>query len=800
MTKGMLCLIDTQSEREHLEEQRRVDRVMALIRARIEGLERRLGHVREDVVDIRKNFWDDVTVNIEDSDDQSETYASLKQQAELLSERERSHRQARSEYIKLRRLRHSPYFGRIDFRGGEEAKEERIYIGLGSLLDENDDQFLIFDWRAPISSLYYDYGPGPAEYETPSGVITGTMERKRQYLIRDGKLRSMFDTGLTIGDELLQEVLGQGADAQMRNIVATIQREQNRIIRNDNRRMLIVTGPAGSGKTSAALQRVAYLLYKHRQMLTADQIVLFSPNPMFNRYVATVLPELGEENMEQTTYQEYMEQRLAKRFRLEDPFAQMEYVLISDREEGYAARLAGIAFKSSSDYLAVIREYVRTLEAEGLRFKPIKLRGRTLVSAEQLSARFLASDSTGRLSSRIASLVEWLEEELEGHITAERGRAWVQNEIELLEPEDYHRVYRQLNKESRQGQGAFNERQRESELLRDLVVRRAFRRLRAGVRRLRFIDLSAVYRQLFAETGKVPELAARCGLPASAVPERWPEVCVQTVVRLDAGELAYEDATPFLYLQEMVEGFRVNMNIRHLFVDEAQDYTPFQYEFLRKLFPRARMTALGDLNQAIFAHASALPGFDTLSGLYGEEASETIRLSRTYRSTRPIVEFTRQMIPGGESIEPFNRGGEKPTVTVAADANDLVARLAERLTALSAAGHRTLAVIAKTARESRFAYEALQSLAPELPLRLITQETAAFETGVAVIPSYLAKGIEFDAVLIFDASRHVYGRELERKLFYTACTRAMHELHLFSAGELSPFVAETDPLTYNRLS
>jgi DNA helicase II / ATP-dependent DNA helicase PcrA len=772
-------------------EQQRVDRVMTVILTSMEDLEQRLGMIKEQVVDIRKHFWDDVTVNLDEPDDQIESYFSLKQQAELLSERERSHRNAHKLYTKLRRLKQSPYFGRIDFQEAGTTSYEQIYLGIGSLLDESGDGFLVYDWRAPISSLYYDYGPGPAEYETPSGSISGNMELKRQFIIRDGTIRYMFDTGLTIGDEILQQVLGQGADAQMKNIVATIQREQNRIIRNDGSRMLIVTGPAGSGKTSAALQRVAYLLYKYRHILTAEQIVLFSPNPMFNRYISTVLPELGEENMEQTTYQEYMEHRLGKSFQLEDPFQQIEEVLTGYGTAGHEARLQGIAYKASTDFFRVIQRYKEYLEVEGLRFKSVTFRGEALVSAKLIAERFYSTGSTLKLAPRIESVVQWLEEELETSMIIERGKPWVQEEMELLTQEDFQKAFRQLNKESRQRRESFNERQREDEILRDMVVRKHFKRLVARIKALRFIDIPATYRQLYSDPGLVNKLS----LSSSSIPDSWDEICRQTAARLEQGRLAYEDATPYLYLQEMIVGFQMNMNIRHVIIDEAQDYSPFQYEYLKKMFPRARMTVLGDLNQAIYAHSVALPSLETLTELYGPEWTETIRLSQTYRSTRPIVDFTKQILQDSRDIEPFNRNGDKPTVTKVNDAEALHSSIASRLHRLKSEGHNTIAIIGKTEQECRAAQEALAPRIGE-PLRLISKETAGFEQGIAIIPSYLAKGIEFDAVIIYDASDRAYSQELERKLFYTACTRAMHQLHLYVNGTASPFLSHVNPATY----
>lgn len=774
------------SEQDWQAEQKRVDRVVSKIDKRIAALRQHAGAMKTDIVDIRNRFWEDVTVNLDDPSEAVETYASMKQQAEVLSERERSHQHAQKQIRTLMRLKESPYFGRIDFKEDGEKKAERIYLGIASFFDENSEQFLIYDWRAPISSLYYDYPPGPVEYETPGGRVTGVMERKRQYVIRDGRIKSMFDTGVTIGDELLQEVLGRQSDAQMKSIVATIQKEQNRIIRNERSRILIVQGAAGSGKTSAALQRVAYLLYRYRETLRSENIVLFSPNPIFNSYVSTVLPELGEENMQQTTFQEYLEQQLSETFQLEDPFMQMEYILTALNEPGYSARMEGIRYKATLDFMQMIDQYVAFLGREAMIFRDVKFRDEVIISAERIKERFYALDSALPVSTRVKLLADWLLEELKEREIVERSKPWVEEEIELLDNEAYLRVYQKLQRQKRYTEDTFDDFNREREMLAAKIVQERFQPLRKYVKKLQFIDIPALYRQLFAEPQQVLRFASDAGLP-----EQWETICAQTAERLDRFELAYEDATPYLYLKQQIEGFNANTSVRHVFIDEAQDYSPFQFAFIKRLFPRSKMTLLGDLNQSIFTHAAN--GFDPLLALYGAEQTEKFVLTRSYRSTRQIAEFTRQLIVGGEEIEPFNRNGRKPTLTQASDSMELAAKVADRIRELQSAGHRTIAVICKTARESREAYHALKE---DVELSLIGKETASFEAGTLVIPSYLAKGIEFDAVIIYNGSRTQYGRESERKLFYTACTRAMHELHIYFIGEMSPFISAASPDTY----
>jgi DNA helicase II / ATP-dependent DNA helicase PcrA len=382
-------------------EQERVNTVIKEIEKKKQKLQQNTGGVSSDVLELRKSFWEDVTVNMDEPDDVIETAASIKQQAELLSERERTFKQMNKQMRILERLKYSPYFGRIDFLETGEKNVDHVYLGIASLMDERDENFLIYDWRAPISSLYYDFAPGPASYHTMDGKITGEMNLKRQFIIRDSTIKALFDTGVTIGDEMLQEVLGNNANAQMRSIVATIQREQNLIIRNEKSRLLIVQGVAGSGKTSAALQRVAYLLYRYRETLKSENIMLFSPNPLFNSYVSTVLPELGEENMEQATFMEYLNNRIGTQYEVEDPFDQMEFLLNVEKHSDYHSRVKGIRYKSSLQFKQIIDQYVIDLSKKGLLFKDLIFRGEIFISKEAIYDYFYSLDNSFTIPNRL---------------------------------------------------------------------------------------------------------------------------------------------------------------------------------------------------------------------------------------------------------------------------------------------------------------------------------------------------------------------------------------------------------------
>lgn len=785
------------------QEQERLERVRNKLQARIAELEPEVAGLRDQAADIRKRFWEEVTINTSTQEDFEETFYSVQQQSAMLAERERVHNRLVHQWNGMKRLLPSPYFGRVDFQEDDLNASEQIYIGVSSFVDKDGLNFLIYDWRSPVASLYYDYPPGRASYVTPAGRIDGTMTLKRQFQIQNGHIRTMFDASETIGDELLQQVLGKDADSQMKSIVATIQKEQNAIIRNDKSRMLIVQGAAGSGKTSAALQRVAYLLYKHRQTIRADQIVLFSPNPMFGSYISTVLPELGEENMQQTTFQEYLDNSLGSSLRSEDPFDQIEYTLTAQGEPGYEARLQGIAYKTSEAFTKALQHYGKWLGREGMRFEDIRFRDRVLITAERMSAKFYNLDSSLPLFNRIVLLQEWLLNELASLEREEREAFWVQEELNYLDNEQYAEVFDMLHKErelfdlsehyaaararmnnKRRGdEGDVDFAQREEELLLRSIVKKSFKPLRKSVRKFSFVDVKGIYGQLF-----VDEVAYREKTNETVIPPHWPEICKQTKDMLSRNELFHEDATPYLFVKELVEGVRTNTEIRHVFVDEGQDYSAFQYEYFKKLFPRARMTVLGDFGQAIFMQATNLEASDSpLIRLFGEADTSLVRLVRSYRSTREIVEFTKSLLPGGDEIVPFERRGRKPLLIRLNGVEKRDAQILEDIASLRAEGFASIAVIAKTAAESREAHESLRIQGREA-LQLITKETLAFEKGVMVIPVYLAKGIEFDAVLIYNASPAAYGRDNERKLLYTACTRAMHRLHLYTTGDWSPFV------------
>ena len=786
--EGRTCGVVEKEEVIRAEETARLSEVLGVIDRRLFKELSVLGDRRGDVVGIRQEFFDDVSFNFSDATELGETWSSIVQQAELLAERERSHRVASTAVEKLAWQHDNPYFARIDFvEEGTGNPVESIYIGRSSLIGEDGETFYIYDWRAPVSSLFYDGEPGPVSYETPSGSIRGSMTLKRQFVIRGGQLKHVFDTDETIGDDILQAVLSERSDTSMKSIVATIQKEQNRIIRDEKHKLLVVQGAAGSGKTSAALQRVAYLLYRYRETLTPDQVVLFSPNPVFKGYVSRVLPDLGEANMRQMTFRELIESRLGRRW-VEDLFEQTEELAAASGTAEGDSREAAARYKGSEHFFATVRNYLDRLKKQGVRFRPLRFRGDTIVSTEEMSAKYYGDFAQEDFGDRLIKLRKWLNERLNAWIESQIGETWLEEAAELADDEDIQRVYVQIRKQGGFHDEAFDDEDRMTDLLMRRVAENSIAPLRKAVKGFRFMDPMATYRELFRSR----TLFTACA-PDGKLPPKYEWMAMRADETLGRKTIDYEDATPLLFVMEALEGFRkVESEVKHLFVDEAQDYSPFQAAFLKRRFPHARLTVLGDFNQAIYAQAEESGGFGGWTRLVPEEETAVWRLTTSYRSTRPIVEFSKRILKPEDAanITPFNRDGEEPSVLSCRDNNELAERVAKRAEELLAAGYATIGIIAKTAVECGDASALIKErLFEETPVTLVTGGSAKLPPGISILPSYLSKGIEFDAVIVWDASAEKYGREQDRKLLYTVCTRALHVLDVYFAGEPSPLLS-----------
>ncbi|WP_225046819.1 RNA polymerase recycling motor HelD [Lacticaseibacillus kribbianus] len=759
------------ADQEQALEQQHLDGIMRQLGEADKRLSQEIERTKAEEKNLNQNFFSDFSINLSNDAEAIETAASIQQQQQMLDERGNAWRQSTQLLATVRRLTVNPYFARIDFQEGQE-KPETIYIGLGSFTDARG-KFLIYDWRAPISSIYYDGGLGQVTYQTPDGPQTVDVALKRQFVIKDGQIQTMFDTTETIGDQMLLEVLGEKSDTQMKSIVTTIQREQNQIIRDTSADLLFVQGAAGSGKTSAVLQRVAYLLYRYRGNLTSSQVIMFSPNQLFSDYIGNVLPELGEQNMVQFTYYQYVTRRVPN-IEVQNLFAQFEQRLTPAAKK--VARLKG-----SLAFFAATKAYAATLEQGGMKFRDIKFQGRVFFSKRRIAEIFYSYNENYHLGNRLSATKERLINALNHRVDAEMRADWVQEAVEGLSDERIREL--QSN-----GPAEFKDSDAEYKFFAKKIVMDAFKQIQTAIVRNHFLNVRGQY---VAFLKNAPVDLAAFGLTQA----EWDEQAAIFLEQFRDRQLTMADATPYLYLYDLMTGRHGERNMRYVFIDEIQDYTPFQLAYLKTSFPKAKFTLLGDLNQAIFTKSDSHTLIQDVGKLFDPDKTRVVQLTQSYRSTRQVTEFTKAILRSGQQIEAFNRQGPLPVVYLRDTEPALVSAMLEQIH-IDDLAKQTTAVIAKTLEGATQVYEELR--AAGVPVTLIQSENQRLAAGVIVVPSYLAKGLEFDAVILWQANAANFHEEDERELLYTIASRAMHRLTIFATPDLSPLLADIPAALYEK--
>ncbi len=602
---------------------------------------------------------------------------------------------------KLLKLSQSPYFGRLDFTPQGREKSP-VYIGVYSFLDEQQRQNLIYDWRAPISSLFYDYELGEASYPTPTGTMQGTIDLKRQYKIRDGQLEFMLENDVNIHDDVLQRELAKSSDDKMKNIVATIQRDQNAVIRNETASVMVIQGVAGSGKTSIALHRIAFLLYRYRETITAKDVLIISPNKVFADYISNVLPELGEEHIPELGMEELAADLLEYKYPFQTFFEQVS-ALLEHPDPRFVER---IRFKSSGDFLSQLNKYL--LHVENNYFTGSELRlGRLLVPLPFILGRFKAYH-------RVPMLKRF-------PLVAQDVRTYVRDATQ-----------RKLTGQEKS------------------IIGEAIPRM------FKFTQVLDFYRDFYRWLGR-------------------PELCrVEPAQRLE-----YADVFPLIYLRLRLEGLSAYEHVKHLVIDEMQDYTPVHYAVLARLFT-CRKTILGDVNQTVNPYSAS--SAETIERVFPQ--AEVVKLHRSYRSTLEITAFAQRITPNPDLL-PLERHGREPLVLRFDNPAEELLAIQELVAAFQGGGSQALGIICKTLRQAAQVHQAL----PGPGVQLLTAESTTFKEGVVVTTAYLAKGLEFDEVIVPFASAATYKTEVDKGMLYVACTRAMHQLTLTHTGALTAFLS-----------
>ena len=599
---------------------------------------------------------------------------------------------------RLARMVDIPYFGRIDF---QEKSENRpvipVYIGIHTFHDTESRTTVIYDWRAPISSMFYDHELGEASYQSPSGEIKGDISLKRQYRIRAGKMEFMIESALTVHDDILQKELSSNADDKMKNIVATIQREQNRIIRNEEARTLIIQGVAGSGKTSIALHRIAYLLYAFQGSISSKDILIVSPNKVFADYISNVLPELGEKNVPEISMEQILSEVLNHKY--QSFFEQVDELLTKPTPDF----IERIEYKSSFDFIASLDRFILHMENHYFRAEDVKLTKRITIPAEFIKEQF---------------------HRFHRYPMRQRFEAMTDYILDMMKV-----------------QYAFTVTTVERNFL-----KKEIKRMFAGGNDLQ------VYKDFFAWTGK-------------------PELFKMRKNRT----LEYSDLAPLAYLHIVLEGGTKN-SVKHLLGDEMQVYSPIQYKVIQKLVP-CRKTLLGGAGQSVNPYGSSTADMIQKALVTGE----VMKLCKSYRSTYEITDFA-QRIRTNTNLEPVARHGEKPRVLRYNNEKEELSSIKELIATYQASTYKSLGIVCKTESQAREMADKLQI--PDI--HFLSNQSTAFVQGIVITSAHIAKGLEFDEVIIPQVDDKNYHSEIDRSMLYVAVTRAMHRLTLTYSRNKTP--------------
>lgn len=589
-----------------------------------------------------------------------------------------------------------PYFGRIDFlEKKENSKVMPTYIGIHTFYDPESRATLIHDWRTPVSSMFYDHELGEAGYRSPSGEIKGEISLKRQYRIRGGKMEFMIESALTVHDDILQKELSSNVDDKMKNIVATIQREQNQIIRNEDIRTLIIQGVAGSGKTSIALHRIAYLLYTFRDSISSKDILIISPNKVFSDYISNVLPELGEETVPETSMEQILSGVLEHKYKYQTYFGLVNELL----EKPSSSLIDRIAYKASFGFISELDKFILHIENTYFKAADVKLTKYITIPApfiEEQYLRFNRYPIRRRFDAMADYMLDMLKIQYAFTVTT-AGRNLLKKEIRLMF---------------------------------------------AGNNDIQ------VYKDFFKWTNNPGMFKMRKG-----------------------HTLEYSDLAPLAYLHLALEGngnqpFRV----KHLLIDEMQDYSPIQYKVIQKLFP-CRKTVLGDAGQSVNPYGSSTA--ETIQKSL--TASEIMKLCKSYRSTFEITDFAQKIHPNAE-LEPVARHGEKPQILQFGSAVEELSGIMGLISTYRKSGYKSLGIICKTEQQAREMADVLKSYANDISF--LSSQSSAFVQGIVITSAHMAKGLEFDEVIIPQTDERNYRSEIDKSMLYVAVTRAMHRLTL----------------------
>lgn len=690
-----------------------------------EAADKKKSEIIEAKKDVRENTEHGITSLY--TSDGFEALVELSQYINPVTDKIIDYEEEEHKILLLEKMIKSPYFARIDFKFDDEDEFEKIYIGRSSLRKNSYQEMYVYDWRSPIASVFYRFMTGEAFYDAPCGRVTGELNLKRQYEIKNGILEYFFDSDVQIVDEFLRQLLSQNTTAKMKAIVETIQHEQDVVIRDMENDLLMVQGVAGSGKTSIALHRAAYLMYQGLQTkLSANNIMIISPNSIFEQYISNVLPELGEDNVISSVFEDILSALLIGR-KIQSRNDFLENLIVNSKYKEISRN--SIEFKTSSFFREILDQFLIDIPRQWIEFEDVYYEGKCVVSGQILKDKILGRPETP-LGIKLEQLEDYILEQIFG---TGKGRG--------------HKEEKNLIKQE--------------------------------IQKFIKIDIVELYKILFSNEAYFYSLLQNSN-PSQNIKNIWK----YTKENLEADSLYYDDAIAIAYLYLKIYGTNKYKNIKQVVIDEAQDYYPLQYEIFNLLFSNAKFTILGDMKQTL-AKKEDISFYEQIQKILNKKKSSLIMLDKSFRCTNEILNFSLKFIEQSSQIKSFNRNGDSPKVYIADNSEIFIDEIVKEINLCQEKGFQSICLICKTEKNSIYLFNKIKH---KLDIQLIKNGSVSDLQGVFILPVYMSKGLEFDTVLICDADSQNYHDEDDKNLLYVACTRALHKLSLFCENEVSPLI------------
>lgn len=648
------------------------------------------------------------------------------------------------------------------------------------ITDHNTLEQVVIDWRAPIADLYYEGRLGEAEYNCPAGKIHGEIKLKRQYFFKNGDLQDVMDIDITTNDEMLQPFLSANSDTRLKNIISTIQAEQNKIIRADMWQPLVVQGVAGSGKTTIALHRIAYLIYNYDKNFFPEEFLIIAPNKFFLNYISNVLPDLGVDRVGQSTYEEIAFDVIGSEFEIEEPNNKLARIIDNNKSEKEKKMceiiIESSKYKSSIRFKNLLDEYLYEVEKRFVPEDDFKVGKYVFMKREDIEHLFYREYSNLPFCRRM----EEISKHLKSAVTMRSGQ--ILKDIE--EERDYKIAKIKMDEPNEQIRlSLIRDAYKEAEDLSKEVTKNVKKNVQKYVsstnKVLEPIKYYKEFMDVYIDTlakGRISDEEIKYIKTSFADAQR-------------KGKIEMEDLAPLMYIKYMVHGIKTKFELKHIVIDEAQDFSEFQFYIFKKIVKSNSLTILGDLAQGIYFYRGTNNWQKTMSIVFGDGIDPTyLTLKKTYRTTEEIMNVANKVIshimdklncPPGE---PVMKNGAPVIVKHFENEEKMVEQIKERLKEYKEKGFSNIALICKTVEDCIKLKEQLQ----DEEIHIISSKDSEYAGGINIVPSYLSKGLEFDAVIITNADVHNYtDSEVDTKLLYVCITRAMNTLEIYHIDELT---------------